>query len=61
MGEFSIYHWIIVALVLILVFGARQIPEFMRSIGEGVRLFREGVSKEETKKPSASQLPRDRK
>jgi sec-independent protein translocase protein TatA len=41
MGGLSIYHWLIVLLVGILLFGGRKIPDLMRGIGEGIRLFRE--------------------
>ncbi len=44
MGEFSIWHWLIVLLILILLFGARKIPELMRGVGEGIRSFREGIN-----------------
>jgi sec-independent protein translocase protein TatA len=43
MGEFSIYHWLIVLVVVLLLFGGRKIPELMRGIGDGIRSFREGV------------------
>jgi sec-independent protein translocase protein TatA len=48
MGEFSIYHWLIVAAILLLLFGGRWIPEFMKGLGEGIRSFKEGI----TGKPS---------
>ena len=44
MGEFSIYHWLIVLLVILLVFGGRKIPELMKGMGEGIRSFKEGVA-----------------
>jgi len=44
MGEFSIYHWLLVALVVILFFGGRKIPELMRGMGEGIKSFREGIN-----------------
>lgn len=43
MGELSIYHWLIVAFILILFFGARRIPEVMKGVGEGIRSFQEGL------------------
>lgn len=43
MGELSVYHWLVVGLVVILLFGGRKIPELMRGIGEGIRSFREEV------------------
>lgn len=44
MGEFSIYHWLVVALIVILLFGGRKIPEMMKGMGEGIRSFKEGLS-----------------
>jgi sec-independent protein translocase protein TatA len=38
MGE-----WVIIALVVLLLFGGKKIPELMRGVGKGVRSFKEGV------------------
>ncbi len=43
MGEFSIYHWLIVLLIVVLLFGARRIPELFRGLGQGVRYFKEAL------------------
>jgi sec-independent protein translocase protein TatA len=43
MGEFSFYHWLLVLLVVVLLFGGRKIPELMRGIGEGIKSFRDGI------------------
>jgi sec-independent protein translocase protein TatA len=40
LGEFSITHWLILALLLLLVFGAKRIPEVGSSIGKGIREFK---------------------
>jgi sec-independent protein translocase protein TatA len=45
MGEFSIYHWIVVVLIMILLFGARKIPEVMRGLGQGVHEIRKALSR----------------
>ena len=42
MGEFSPFHWVIVALVILVLFGGRKIPEVMRGLGQGIREFKEG-------------------
>jgi sec-independent protein translocase protein TatA len=47
MGEFSVYHWLIVLFIVVLLFGGRKIPEMMRGIGEGIHAFRNGVSPKE--------------
>ncbi len=44
---------VIIALIVLLLFGGRKIPELMRGIGKGVRCFKEGINdvKEEINKP----------
>jgi sec-independent protein translocase protein TatA len=43
MGELSIYHWLIVLAIVILLFGGRRIPELMRGLGQGIRSLKEGL------------------
>ncbi len=45
-------EWIIIALVILLLFGGKKIPELMRGLGKGVRNFKEGINeaKEEINK-----------
>lgn len=35
---------IIIAIIILLLFGGRKIPELMRGIGKGVRSFKQGLS-----------------
>jgi sec-independent protein translocase protein TatA len=44
MGEFSIFHWLIVLAIVLIFFGGRRIPEVMKGLGEGIRSFKEGMS-----------------
>lgn len=37
-------HLLIIAIVVLVLFGGRKIPELMRGLGEGVRGFKEGMS-----------------
>jgi sec-independent protein translocase protein TatA len=41
-------HLLIVAIVILVLFGGRKIPELMRGLGEGVRGFKEGMSGAQT-------------
>ncbi|MFN3021448.1 twin-arginine translocase TatA/TatE family subunit [Soonwooa sp.] len=43
-------HILIVALVLLLLFGGKKIPELMKGLGSGIKEFKDAV-KEEDKKP----------
>lgn len=40
MGEFSAWHWLIVAVVVLLLFGTNKLPHIARSVGSGLRIFR---------------------
>jgi sec-independent protein translocase protein TatA len=44
MGEFSIFHWIIVLAVVLIFFGGKRIPEIMKGFGEGIRSFKDGMA-----------------
>jgi len=41
--EFSPWHLFIVAVVILVLFGGRKIPELMKGLGQGVREFKEGM------------------
>lgn len=38
---------VLIALVVLLLFGGKKIPELMKGLGKGVRSFKEGMSKVE--------------
>ena len=44
MGEFSVFHWLIVLAIVLILFGGRKIPEVMKGLGEGIRNFKDGMS-----------------
>ena len=47
------WEWIIIALVILLLFGGKKIPELMKGIGKGVSNFKKGLNdiEDEIKKP----------
>ena len=63
MGEFSVYHWLIVLAIIVLLFGGRRVPELFKGLGEGIRSFKTGLSGESsTTTPSATaEAERNRK
>jgi sec-independent protein translocase protein TatA len=46
MGTFSLWHWLIVALILALVFGTKKLRNIGEDLGAAVKGFREGVKQE---------------
>jgi sec-independent protein translocase protein TatA len=43
MGSFSIWHWLIVLLVVILIFGTKKLKNLGADLGGAVKGFKEGV------------------
>jgi len=37
------WEWVIIAVVILLLFGGKKIPELMKGLGKGVRNFKDGV------------------
>jgi sec-independent protein translocase protein TatA len=44
MGSFSIWHWLIVLVVVLLLFGRGKIPELMGDMAKGIKSFKKGMS-----------------
>jgi len=61
MGSFSIWHWLIVLLVIVLVFGTSKLKNVGKDLGGAIKGFKEGM-KEGTEEASrkvedAKQVP----
>ena len=65
MGSFSIWHWLIVLLIIVLVFGTKKLKNIGSDLGGAVKGFKDGIkdgSAPETPvpRPARSALPRSR-
>lgn len=47
LGVIGPWQWVIIALVIILLFGGKKIPELMRGLGKGVKEFKSGMQEAE--------------
>ena len=47
-------HLLIVAIILLILFGGRKIPEMMRGLGSGIKEFKDAVKEEDKKTPEES-------
>ena len=43
MGSFSIWHWLIVLLVVVLIFGTKKLKNVGSDLGSAVKGFKDGV------------------
>ncbi|WPO90526.1 twin-arginine translocase TatA/TatE family subunit [Chryseobacterium sp. HR92] len=48
-------HILIVAILLVLLFGGKKIPELMRGVGSGIKEFKDAVKEED--KPGSEKNP----
>lgn len=47
MGFTSIWHWVIVLLIVLLLFGAGKLPKVMGDLAKGVKSFKAGLKDED--------------
>ncbi|MGB7259429.1 MAG: twin-arginine translocase TatA/TatE family subunit [Pseudolabrys sp.] len=47
MGSLSIWHWIIVIVVVLLLFGRNKISDLMGDVAQGIKAFKKGMSDDE--------------
>ncbi len=58
MGSLSPWHWAILAVVVILLFGAKRLPDAARSLGKSLRIFKSEVRELQNEgKPSTPVTP----
>ncbi len=46
MGSFSMGHWLIVLAIIVLLFGAKKIPELAKGVGKGIKTFKKEMEDE---------------
>ncbi|MCX5577374.1 twin-arginine translocase TatA/TatE family subunit [Kaistia terrae] len=61
MGSFSIWHWLIVLVIVLLLFGKGKISDVMGDMAKGVKSFKKGLADEDepVAKPSIDSKPSD--
>lgn len=54
MGGLSIWHWLVVAVIVLLLFGRGKISELMGDAAKGIKAFKKGMADDE---PAANTSP----
>lgn len=47
MGSFSVWHWLVVLAIVMLLFGAGKIPRLAGDLAKGIKNFKQGMKDEE--------------
>ena len=57
MGSLSIWHWLIVLLVVVLIFGTKKLRNLGTDLGGAVKGFKDGMKTEDEKAPKTEIPP----
>jgi sec-independent protein translocase protein TatA len=55
MGSFSIWHWLIVLVIVVLVFGTKKLRNVGQDLGGAVKGFKDGMKGANEEKPAEPQ------
>jgi sec-independent protein translocase protein TatA len=56
MGSFSIWHWLIVLVIVLLIFGTKKLRNMGTDLGGAVKGFKDGMKGEEDKKAASGEI-----
>lgn len=57
MGSFSIWHWLIVLVVVVLIFGTKKLRNIGQDLGGAVKGFKDGMKEANADKPADAAQP----
>ena len=57
MGSFSIWHWMVVLLVVLLLFGGGKVSSLMGDFAKGIKSFKKGLADDDTVPTAKSDAP----
>lgn len=58
MGSFSIWHWLVVLLIVVMIFGTKKLRNIGQDLGSAVRGFKEGMKSAEEEENAAAAPPK---
>lgn len=47
MGSFSIWHWLVVGILVLLLFGKGRFSDMMGDVAKGIKSFKKGMSEDD--------------
>lgn len=48
MGSFSIWHWLVVGILVLLLFGKGRFSDMMGDVAKGIKSFKKGMAEDDT-------------
>jgi sec-independent protein translocase protein TatA len=56
MGSFSIWHWLIVGILVLLLFGKGRFSDMMGDVAKGIKSFKKGMTEDDEVKTPPSRI-----
>lgn len=56
MGGFSIWHWLIVGIAILLLFGKGRFSDMMGDVAKGIKSFKKGMADDDSATPAPKQI-----
>ena len=56
MGSFSLFHWLVVLVIVLLLFGAGKLPRVMGDFAKGIKAFKAGMKEDDEAGPAPAQV-----
>ncbi len=60
MGGFSLWHWLIVGIIILLLFGKGRFSEMMGDVAKGLKSFKKGMTEDDEAAATQRRIERDR-
>lgn len=54
MGSFSVWHWLIVLVIVLVLFGRGKIPELMGDVAKGIKSFKKGMTDDDAQEANGA-------
>lgn len=61
MGGLSIWHWLVVGIIVLLLFGKGRFSDMMGDVAKGIKSFKKGMSEDDDHASSARRLTDERR
>lgn len=56
MGSFSIWHWLVVGILVLLLFGKGRFSDMMGDVAKGIKSFKKGMAEDDAPPPAPRQI-----
>ncbi|HQT63640.1 MAG: Sec-independent protein translocase TatA [Acidocella sp. 20-57-95] len=56
MGSFSIWHWLVVLGIVLVLFGSNKVSSLMGEFGKGIKSFKQNIADDDSKKAADASM-----